>query len=322
MPGAHLTIIERGKIEAFLSEGRSQSYIAQTIERSQSAISRELSRCTGSYCAAKAQKNYETRRRECGRSHTLEHPELAKYVREKLTEDLSPEQISGTIQLDYPNEHRMRISHETIYLTLYNHPKWAVFLQFLRRPHKKRRKRSGTYNKRSPIPNRVGIEHRPPEVDTLEEVGHWEGDTIIGANQEGAIVTLVERKYDWLRAVWVPCKKAQGVAEAIMEALSDIPDHLLKTITFDNGLEFAKHETVSSTRDVDIYFADPYCSWQRARNENMNGLLRQYFPKKTSFKNLTQKEVQSAVNTLNSRPRKKHGFQSPNVFFENLCLCT
>ena len=244
-----------------------------------------------------------------------------RYVIDKLVEGWSPEQISGTLPQDYPREHRMRISHEALYLTLYNAPKWRCFQVYLRRKHKKRKCRSGTYSKRGTIPNRVGIEHRPAEVDSLEEVGHWEGDTVIGANQEGALVTMVERKYDWLRSIWVPNRKAHTVAQAILKVMSDIPPHLLKTITFDNGKEFTQHELMSDALGADIYFADPYSSWQRGRNENMNGLLREYFPKKTSFKELKQEQVQRAVDALNDRPRKKHGFRRPNDFFNELKLC-
>lgn len=323
MPRYHLTIIERGKIEAWTNLGRRQQFMADELACSQSAISRELARCSkGKYCAAKAQRNYDFKRKECGRPLTLEHGPLRDYVREQLVEGLSPEQISGTIKLDFPSDHRMRISHETIYLALYNDPKWKCFQQYLRRKHKKRRKRSGTYSQRGTIPNRIGIEHRPAEVELLEEVGHWEGDTVIGANQEGAIVTLVERKYDWLRAIWVPNRKAAVVAQAILKIMSDIPKHLLKTITFDNGKEFTQHELMGEALGVDIYFAAPYSSWQRARNENMNGLLREYFPKKTSFKHLQQEEVQRAVDTLNNRPRKKHGFERPQHFFNELVPCT
>jgi len=252
----------------------------------------------------------------------LDHEGLAAYVRDQLSDGLSPEQIAGTIKLDHPFEHRMRISHETIYLTIYNNPKWHTFAQHLRRKQKQRYPRDGVYKKRSVIPNRVGIAQRPDEVDTLETPGHWEGDTIIGANQEGAIVTLVERKYDWLRAIWVPFRKAALVADAIIQALSDIPKHLLKTITFDNGSEFARHETVHQALGVDIYFADPYSSWQRGRNENMNGLLREFFPKKTSFKHIESDRVRRSVQALNNRPRKKHGFRAPNAFFEELASCT
>ena len=322
MPGNHLTIIERGKIEAWVNAEKSQTYIADKLGRAQSAISRELSRCRkGQYCAERAHRKYRAKMRECGRPYTLEHLPLMRYVIDKLGEGWSPEQIAGTLPLDFPREHRMRVSHETIYLTLYNDPKWKCFQVYLRRKHKKRRNRCGAYSKRGSIPNRVGIEHRPAEVDSLEEAGHWEGDTVIGANQEGALVTMVERKYDWLRSIWVPNRKAHTVAQAILKVMRDIPPHLLKTITFDNGKEFTQHELLHEALGADIYFADPYSSWQRGRNENMNGLLREYFPKKTSFKHLKQELVQCAVDALNNRPRKKHGFRRPNDFFNELNLC-
>jgi IS30 family transposase len=313
MPAPHITAIERGKIEALVSLGKNKSEIAKKLGRSNSAIKGELERCKpGRYNAAAAQADYDAKRTNCGRTPTLDYSPLATYVKDKLSDSWSPEQIAGRIKLDHPHDHRMRISHETIYLTIYNNPKWHTFAQDLRRGHKKRRNRSGTYGKRALIPNRVGIERRPAEVDTLETDGHWEGDTVIGANQKGAIVTLVERKNDLLRAIPVVCKKAEDVAAAIIKALGDLPKTLLKTITFDNGLEFAQHGMVSKALGTDIYFAEPYSSWQRGRNENMNGLLREYFPKKTSFENLEEQEVYSVVNALNNRPRKKLGYRTPN----------
>lgn len=324
MPGKHLNVIERGKIELMREQGKSQADIAETLGRSESAISRELRRCPRgkAYCAQTAHKHYLAQRGACGRRPALEEPQRAAYVRDKLSDGLSPEQVAGRIKRDHPFDHRMRISHETIYRTIYSDPKWHSFNECLRRKHKTRRKRDCVYKRRTPIPNRVGIEKRPAEVDTLETDGHWEGDTIIGANQKGVIVTLVERKNDLLRAVHVASKNAGEVAKAILQALTDIPKQLLKTITFDNGTEFAAHELVSAERDVQIYFADPYSSWQRARNENMNGLIREYFPKKTSFEHLTQQEVDSVVNALNNRPRKKLGFRTPNEVWQELLTCT
>jgi len=324
MPGKHLTEIERGKIELMREQGMSQAGIARTLGRSESAISRELGRCPRgkAYCGQTAHRHYQAQRAACGRRPALEDPQRAAYVRDKLSDALSPEQVAGRIKQDHPFDHRMRISHETIYRTIYSDPKWHAFNECLRRKHKTRRKRDGLYKRRLPIPNRVGIEERPAEVDTLQTDGHWEGDTIVGANQKGFIVTLVERKNDLLRAVHVATKNAAQVAQAILQALADIPKHLLKTITFDNGTEFAAHETLSAERDVQIYFADPYSAWQRARNENMNGLIREYFPKKTSFEHLTQQEVHSVVNALNNRPRKKHGFRTPNEVCQELLTCT
>lgn len=324
MPGKHITQIERGKIELMCMHKMSQADMAAALGRSESAISRELRRCPRgqAYCAQTAHRHYLSRRAACGRKPALSDPQLAAYVHDKLSDALSPEQVAGRIKEDCPFNHRMRISHETIYRTIYNDPKWHCCNDLLRRKHKVRRKRDGKYKRRGPIPNRVGIEERPAEVDSLQVDGHWEGDAIIGANQKGAIVTLNERKNDLLRAVLVPSKNSKDVAKAILQALDDIPEHLLKTITFDNGPEFAAHQLVSAQRNVDTYFADPYSPWQRARNENMNGLIREYFPKKMSFENLSQQEVESVVNALNNRPRKKHGFRTPNEVWQEVLACT
>ena len=324
MPGRHLSEIERGKIELMCEQGKSQADMARALGRSESTISRELRRRPRgkAYCAQNAHKHYLKQRAVCGRKPVLQDPRRAAYVRGKLADGLSPEQVAGRVKLEYPFDHHMRISHEAIYRTIYGDPKWHPFSEFFRRKRKTRLNRGGTYKSRIPIPNRVGIEERPPDVDTLETDGHWEGDTIVGANQKGFIVTLVERKNDLLRAVHVTTKDAGHVALAILRALADIPGRLLKTITFDNGTEFAAHETLTAQRGVQVYFADPYSAWQRARNENMNGLIREYFPKKTSLEHRTQQEVDSVVNALNNRPRKKLGFRTPNEVWQELLSCT
>jgi len=254
------------------------------------------------------------------RTQVLDHPPLWGYVWDKLAEDWSPEQIAGRLQRDFPHEGRMRVSPETIYRRIYTDPKWNNALSdCLRQGRKTRQKRDGIYKRRGPaIPNRVSIDERSQEVDELTTYGHWEGDTIIGKNQQGAVVTLTERKGDWLKAIPVDSRKAGEVANAVIEALKDIPAKLRKTITFDNGLEFAHHEKIGRWLGVDTYFAHPYSSNERARNENTNGLLRQYLPKKTSFIGLTKQRVNRFVEALNNRPRKKQMFRTPNEVFKEL----
>ena len=318
----HLTSFERGQIEGLLKAGQSCAAIGRTMGRNRSTISREVRRNGPpgrQYSAAKAQQRYRENRRACKRGHVLDHAPLQAYVFDSLTDDWSPEQIAGRLKREFPYEGWMRVSPETVYRRLYADPKWNnAFGDCLRQGRKTRQKRGGLYKRRGAIANRVSIDERPKDVDDLASYGHWEGDTIIGKNQEGAVVTLVERKGDWLRAVPVASRKADEVAKALTEALSDVPQELRKTITFDNGSEFARHETIAKELGVDIYFAHPYCSNERARNENMNGLLRQYLPKKTSFKELTKEEVNRYVNALNNRPRKKQMFRTPNEVFQEV----
>ncbi len=165
------------------------------------------------------------------------------------------------------------------------------------------------------IPNRVAIENRPPAVGAQERFGDWEADLVLGAHQQGVIVTLFERKSMLLRVAVLPSKHAEGVALATIEALLDMPKSWLRTITYDNGTEFFNHEQVAKALGVETYFADPYASYQRGKNENTNGLLRQYLPKKTSFKDLTLERLLGYVNEINDRPRKNLGYQSPREVF-------
>lgn len=320
----HFIPIERGKIEGLRHSGKTVRSIAKQLGRAASSICRELKRGRiprGRYCAQHGQKQYEQNRRECVRTRVLDHPPLRAYVQDKLSDDWSPEQISGRIKRDFPRDGWMRVSPETIYRRIYTDIKWCnAFGDCLRQGRKKRQKRDGTYKRRGPIANRIGIEQRPAEADTLEEYGHWEGDTIIGKGQQGAVVTLTERKGDWLRSIPVTSRKAKEVAKAVVEALKDIPAQLRKTITFDNGSEFAYHEKIAEQLGVKVYFAHPYCSNERARNENINGLLRQYLPKKTSFIGLTKQRVNRFVEAINNRPRKKQKFRTPNEVFKELCV--
>ena len=317
----HFTPFERGKIEALHRNGESQRAIARWLGRAASSVSRELKRgqrAPGHYCACYAQKRYERNRKACVRPAVLDRPALRRYVYDKLSDEWSPEQISGRLRLDFPHNGWMRVSPEAIYRRIYTDPKWNhAFSAFLRQGRKTRQKRGGAYQRRGPIAHRVDIDERPAEVEDLSTYGHWEGDTLIGKNQQGAVVTLVERKGDWLRAVPVPSRHADVVAGAVIEALADVPPELRKTLTFDNGSEVADHPSIAAALDLDVYFAHPYSAWERARNENANGLIRQYLPKKTSFKHLAKDRVDDIVDALNNRPRKKQQFRTPNeVFYE------
>ena len=316
----HFTPIDRGKIEGLRKAGESIRGVARRLGRAASSISRELKRGrvgAHGYCAQEAQKRYEQNRKACVRTQVLDYPPLRNYVCDKLTDDWSPEQIAQRLKRDFPHDGWMRVSPETLYRRIYTDPKWNnAFGHYLRQGRKKRQKRGGVYKRRGPIANRVSIEQRPQEVDDLTTYGHWEGDTLIGKNQQGAVVTLTERKADWLRAIPVTSRNADEVAQAVTDALHDVPAPLLKSITFDNGSEFARHEKIAQQLAVDIYFAHPYSANDRARNENMNGLLRQYLPKKTSFKDLTRQSVNRYVQALNDRPRKKQQFRTPNEVFQ------
>lgn len=319
MPGKHLSIIERGKVQALVEQGMEAKEIAKSIGRDPSTISRELrqNRKRGGYCAEYAHKKYKTRRKACGAVPKLSHKPLREYVVEKIREDeWTPEEVANRLPLDYPHDPKMRISHEAIYQAIYAQDSLRFLIAFLPQSRLKRRKRGQAKASRRPaIPNRVGIEHRPKEVEDRSQPGHWEGDLIVGKNQDGFIITLVERSFRLLHAIKVKTKHAQSVAQAIIESLLDRPRFCLRTITFDNGREFSHHGTMASVLGVDTYFADPYSSYQRGTNENTNGLIRRFLRKGTSFANLTQRQVDYIVDKLNNRPRKCLGYRTPNEVF-------
>lgn len=319
MSYTHCTPTERGQIQAFLSEGKSPSYIAQALGRSRSTIWREIkrNRTTTGYDANKAQQQYQGRRQLCRPNKKLDYEPLWRYVFDKITEGWTPEQIAGRLPLDFPDDHKMRISHETIYQAIYSDERLRCLIRFLPQGRPKRRKRGqGKSRRGSSIPNRVGIEQRPPLVNQRERFGDWEGDTIVGANHQAFIVTMVERKSLLMCMFKTNSKNAQEVAQSINEMLIDMPPSWLKTITFDNGTEFANHEQISRNLPVDIYFAAPYASYQRGTNENTNGLVRRLLPKATDFRNLTQDLLNQYTQQINNRPRKKLAYRTPTEIFQ------
>jgi len=225
--------------------------------------------------------------------------------------DWSPEQISGRLKV----EEGIRISHEHIYQYIYADKRAGGQLYRHLRCQKKRRKRYGSYDRRGVIRNQVSIDERPVVVDERSRVGDWEGDTVIGKNHKGALVTLVERKSLYTVIGAVVRKTAEAVHAAIVTGLTPYKDQV-HTLTYDNGKELAEHEQIAEELGAEIYFAHPYSSWERGVNENTNGLLRQYFPKGRELTDVSQEEIEHAMERLNHRPRKTLGFQTPfEVFF-------
>ncbi len=210
----------------------------------------------------------------------------------------------------------MMVSHERIYQYVYADKRRGGTLHHHLRCRKQRRKRYGTHSRRGLIPNRTSIDERPKVVEAKQRVGDWEADTIIGRGHRSAIVSLVERKSKLTRLCKVERKSAEQVAQASLELLSPLSDKV-HTITSDNGGEFAQHERIAAGLGARFYFAHPYASWERGLNENTNGLVRQYFPKKHDFTTVTEAEVERVTERLNNRPRKTLGFRTPNeVFFK------
>ena len=310
-----LTQEQRYQIYSYSKVGYSQTQIALEIGVHKSSISRELKRNTGQrgYRAKQAQELTMHRRIHASKFQKLTE-EILEHIELKLKQEWSPEQISGSME----TYHLPRISHETIYQhILIDKRHGGTLYKHLRQFNKKRKKRYGSNDKRGQIKERISIDERPRAVDDKARLGDWEIDTVIGKNHKGALITIVERVSKFTLIKKVANKTAEAVTAGIISLLETIK-HKVLTITADNGKEFAYHKQVSKALNSGFYFAHPYHSWERGLNENTNGLIRQYFPKKTSFDNISDENVETVMNRLNSRPRKSLGFKTPNnIFLEN-----
>ena len=306
----HLSQNERYQIFALMKAGLNQTQVALTLGRSKSTISREIERNSGLKGYRPKQATLKSEVRALGsRNAKKVSVDTLKSAFDLVRQEWSPEQIAGT----------MNISHETVYRHVYADKDCGGKLFMDLRSQKKRRKRYASgRQRRGQIPNRRSIHERPAVVDLRLEVGHWEGDTVIGARHKQAIVTLVERKSGYAKLFKVSNKTAELVSAAMIESLKPF-DGLVDTITLDNGKEFTDHQKVDLELGSTIYFADPFASWQRGTNENFNGLLRQYIPKDRPLSTVTQEELKMIENKLNHRPRKRLGFKTPHeVFHESL----
>ncbi|MDX7989413.1 IS30 family transposase, partial [Xenorhabdus sp. 12] len=224
-------------------------------------------------------------------------PEIIKWIKVLIWQDLSPEQAVGYLK----REKAISLHHETVYRFIYKDKNNGGDLwQHLRIAKKPYRKRYGSYERRGKIKNRVSIDNRPKVVETKQRIGDWEGDTIVGKDHNSALLTLVERKSLFTVMIKLENKTAEEVTKAATRHLCFIK-HKIKTITFDNGLEFADHESLSKNLGAKIYFAHPYSPWERGINENTNGLIRDYFPKGTDFNQVSELEINLVANRLNKR---------------------
>ena len=305
----HLTLVERYQIYNLKQVGKSNIEIGKIIGVHKSTIGRELKRNKGEegYKAEEAEKKGSERKRQAHRGGRI-NKETWREVEERLKEEWSPEQISGRRKL----EGKEGISHERIYLYIYEDKEKGGELYKHLRSQKKRRKRIGKNDRRGKLKNCISIEKRPEIVDKKERIGDWEGDTIIGEKHKGAIVTMVERKSKMLKMGKVERKGGEEVKEETKKILKGMK---VKTITLDNGREFAGHEEIGKELGAEIYFAHPYTSWERGLNENTNGLIRQYFKKGSSFGWIGEEEIRRVEEKLNNRPRKTLGYSTPQEVY-------
>jgi len=308
-----LTSEQRYQISALKKIGYGPTEIAKELEVHKSSISRELSRNMGERGYRPKQANEKAfERRTNATTRKRISAEIWEVVKEKLRQDWSPEQVSGWLK----KRQEIRISHEWIYQYILTEKQAGGDLYTHLRQHGKRRKRYGQYDRRGKLPNRVSIEERPQMVGQRERLGDWEVDTLVGKGHRGALVSLVERKSRYTLLQPVTQRLANLVADATISLLQPFTD-LVHTITGDNGKEFAEHVRIAETLKANFYFAHPYSAWERGTNENTNGLVRQYFPKKTDFSKVARSETKVAVDRLNHRPRKCLDFKSPfEVFFD------
>jgi IS30 family transposase len=314
-----LTYKERVIIETLLDEKKSKSYISTKLKRSRSTITREVNKWitepNDKYDAKLADwyaKDTYLNKRNLDKIETFK--KLQIYVYKGLLKHWSPEQISGRIKIDYPNDSIMTISHEAIYQHIYAHrqAKLNRKLIALLPYHKSIRRRANAYSKRKTrIKNQTSIDDRPTHIETREEVGHWEGDLVIGKGQKSAIGTNVERKTRYVLISKLKDRKSKTVTTAFQKDLKPFPKKIKKTMTYDNGMEMAQHELFTKKTGIIVYFAHPYSSWERGTNENTNGLIRRFFPKGTDFNKITEIQLKIAQEKLNNRPRKVLNYKTP-----------
>jgi len=310
----HLTTESRSQIYALKSMGHTQQDIAEHLGVSPSTICRELKRNMGrrGYRSKQADQKAIDRRHHASSRPKKMIPQLIELIETKLIEKWSPEQIAGIL-----TKNNVFISYESIYRHIWKNKKAGGSLyQNLRRRGKKYNRRGAKTAGRGCIPNRVDIQQRPKIVEKKSRLGDWEGDTIIGAKQQGVILSLVDRKSKLTLLAKMDGKYANQVPRLIKKCLKRLPKKIIgHSITFDNGKEFSQHEEITKQTKLRCYFATPYHSWERGLNEHTNGLVRQYCPKGTNLNDYSEADIQYIEDQLNNRPRKVLDYRTPREAF-------
>jgi IS30 family transposase len=314
-----LSMAEREEISRGLAAGESIRAIAGALGRSPSTVSREVSRNGGvrRYRAARADQQAWARAARPKACKLAGNPVLRAIVEDKLQRRWSPQQIAGWLKLAYPRLPEMQVSHESIYRTLYVQSRGALrkeLTRYLRTGRVIRRPKGVRLpDGRGGRPNTLHISERPPEVEDRAVPGHWEGDLVFGKGMS-PVATLVERSTRYLMLVALPAgnHQADAVADALAAAITTLPQQLAKSLTWDLGHEMAQHQRFTVATGVQVYFCDPKSPWQRGSNENTNGLLRQYLPRRLDFRTLTQADLDAIAQELNERPRQTLKFKTPS----------
>ena len=317
-----LTLAEREEISRGLAANRSIRYIAATLGRRPSTVSREITRCGGvpRYRAAEADARAWDRTRRPKPCRLAASPMLQRIVASKLALEWSPEQIAGWLKREFPGQEAMHVSHETIYRSLFLQARGVLKKELLRHLRSRRRMRRVKHattagQPRGQIVDGISIRHRPADVEDRAIPGHWEGDLITGS-QNTHIATLVERQSRFTMLVKVPGKDTVSVVTALSQQVRRLPSALRRSLTWDRGMELAQHKRFTVDTSVQVYFCDPQSPWQRGTNENTNRLLRQYFPKGTDLSRYSQTALNRIALRLNQRPRKTLGFQTPAAILD------
>lgn len=323
MSYTHLTLKERYVIYHLQLCRLSIREIARRLQRAHTTISREIQRnqrvvSSVAYVDEFAHQQALRRRKQARHHRRHGDMQLVGHVHQRLRAHRSPDVIVAKLTQDYPNNHRMRVSIETIYRWVYQEAAHGGELyKCLSRCHHKRRRQHRYGACRGLIPGRTSIHLRPDAVMQKQRYGDWEGDTVEGAKGTGLIATHVERKSRYLIAGKLLNKTAAITSAVTCAAFKRVPKALRQTLTLDNGREFAQFKSIEKQTGLSIYFADPYSAWQRGCNENTNGLLRRYFPKGMDFRQVTEKSLAEVVKKLNHRPRKCLNYQTPHEVFFN-----
>ena len=315
----YLDRTKRYDLALLREQGLSMRQIAARLGCSPSTVSRELSRNadprTGHYLPEQADQMAWQRQRRPKPSRLSQHPVLRARTQQLLRLRYSPEQVSGRLKMEHPDDPAMHVSHETIYQSLYVYPRGALRreLQASLRTGRSTRRPRGRREMRGKIIGAVPIGQRPAEAEGRLVPGHHEGDLVMGSKaSNSAVATIVERRTGFLTLIPLPDGyRAEQVADAVIARMTAYPAWFTKTLTWDNGKEMASHQRITDQAGIQVYFADPYSPWQRGSNENTNGLLREYMPKGTDLSQYTPAQLQAIEDQLNDRPRKRFGYRTP-----------